>query len=397
MNQSTTDHLGTGSTDHPEGTLILGERSLAVVLDGFVRRFHYVWLRDNSWAAADRVFPSGERRLFTAHIPLGIAPTAAFFDPVDGLAVLWNDGQASTYRPDWLRRYDYSTLSGTARRVPLSLWAETPGQPPRFPHGEVVGSVAGQLAYLDAVRQHGAAIVTGVPSVDGEVERFAETVGHVREVAFERVHNVHHDPAGYNVAHTSGELKPHTDMPSYNWPPSIQLLHFLSNQAAGGESTLVDGYAALTELRRTHPQHFDTLCRVPVPYQLFSDDEDTWAENPMVILDTDGEIKLFRFSNQLAQPLAVPFDQVEAFYDAYGHLGSIIDSGRYRAVFRSRAGDLLTVHSHRVLHGRLPYDPASGERHLQDVYMEFDDFLARRRVLRGEHKPLAAETPQDPS
>ena len=261
----------------------------------------------------------------------------------------------------------------------------------------MLGSVEGQLAYLDAVREHGAAIVTGVPSVDGEVERFAETVGHVREVAFERVHNVRHDPAGYNVAHTPGELKPHTDMPSYNWPPSIQLLHFLSNQATGGESTLVDGWAALAELRRTHPEHFDTLCRVPVPYQLFSDAEDTWAENPMVALDADGEVKLFRFSNQLAQPLSVAFDQVEAFYDAYRTLGAIIDSGRYRAAFRSHDGDLLTVHSHRVLHGRLPYDPSSGARHLQDVYMEFDDLLARARVLRGEHKPLAAEASQEPS
>lgn len=130
---------------------------------------------------------------------------------------------------------------------------------------------------------------------------------------------------------------------------------------------------------------------MPVPYQLFSDDEDTWAENPMVQLGTDGEVRLFRFSNQLAQPLAAPFDEVEAFYAAYRHLGRIIDSGRYRATFKSADGDLLTVHSHRVLHGRLPYDPASGARHLQDVYMEFDDFTARRRVLRGEHKPLPAQ------
>ena len=98
-------------------------------------------------------------------------------------------------------------------------------------------------------------------------------------------------------------------------------------------------------------------------------------------------MRLFRFSNQLAQPLSAPFEQVEAFYDAYRHLGQIIDSGRYRATFKSADGDLLTVHSHRVLHGRLPYDPASGARHLQDVYMEFDDLMARRRVLRGDHKP----------
>lgn len=381
----------TTTAAEPDGTLELDERSLAVVLDGQVRRFHYVWLRDNSWAADDRVRLSGERKLFTASISPEVAPTAASWDPERGLEVLWNDGQGATYSPAWLRRYDYSAAARADRRRTVSLWPEQAGEPPRFPHAEVVGSTEGQLAYLDAVREHGAAIVTGVPSVDHEVERFAEALGHVREVAFERVHNVRHDPAGYNVAHTPGELKPHTDMPSYDWPPSVQLLHFLTNQATGGESTLVDGWAALAELRREAPAHFDTLTRVPVPFQLFSDDEDTWAENPMVQLDTSGEVRLFRFSNQLAQPLSVAFDEVEAFYDAYRHLGQIIDSGRYRATFRSGDGDLLTVHSHRVLHGRLPYDPASGARHLQDVYMEFDDLLARRRVLRGEHKPLPAQ------
>jgi gamma-butyrobetaine dioxygenase len=38
----------------------------------------------------------------------------------------------------------------------------------------------------------------------------------------------------------------------------------------------------------------------------------------------------------------------------------------------------------------LSFDPASGARHLQDVYMEYDDLMARRRVLLGDHKPLPA-------
>ncbi|TDD81964.1 DUF971 domain-containing protein [Saccharopolyspora karakumensis] len=379
----------------PEGTLRLGHRNLSLVLDGRERHFHYVWLRDNSWAAADRIFQSSERKLFTPSIATAIAPTEAAFDPLEGLEVLWNDGQRSRYSPEWLRRHDYSETPRTARRHAVTLWDETGIDLPRFAHADVVNTTEGQLSYLDAVIEHGAAIVTGVPSADREVERFAETLGHVREVAFERVHNVHHDPTGYNVAHTPGELKPHTDLPSYNWPPSVQLLHVLTNQAAGGESTLVDGWAALAELRAQAAAHFEILCRVPVPYQLFSEVEDTWAENPMIQLDTDGNVKVFRFSNQLAQPLSIPFDQVEPFYDAYRHLGGIIDSGRHRATFKSEDGDLITVHSHRVLHGRLPYDPASGARHLQDVYMEFDDLLARRRVLRGEHKPVPAQQPDE--
>ncbi len=375
-----------------EGDVELFPSHLTVVLDGLVRRFHYVWLRDNSWATEDRVVLSSERELFTADIREAVGPVSVGFHPISGLDVLWNDGRACTYAPAWLRRYDYSDEPNRrARRFTPALWPAAASGPPRFGHAEVVGTVTGQLAYLDAIREFGAAIVTGVPSLDGEVERFAEIFGPVRELAFGRVQNVRLDPAGYNVAHTSGELKPHTDFPSYAWPPSVQLLHFRENRTTGGESNLVDGWAAIAELRRTHPEHFAVLTRVAVPYQLFSDHEDTATEAPMIELDPSGEVRLCRFSNQLAQPLRAPFDQVEAFYAAYRTLGRIIDSGRYRATFKAAGGELLTVHSHRVLHGRLAYDPASGARHLQNVYMEFDDLTARRRVLRGEHRPIPAQ------
>ena len=375
-----------------EGDVELFPSHLTVVLDGVVRRFHHVWLRDNSWAPEDRVAQSSERQLFTADIPEALGPVSVRFDPDLGLDILWNDGRGCTYAPAWLRRHDYSDEPARrASRFTPTPWHATAPDPPRLGHAEVAGTVAGQLAYLDAVRELGAVIVTDVPCVDGEVERFAEIFGPVRELAFERVHNVRLDPDGYNVAHTSGELKPHTDFPSYAWPPSIQLVHFRANRTTGGESTLVDGWAAIAELRRTHPGHFAVLTRIPVPYQLFSDHEDTAAEAPVIELDASGEVRLCRFSNQLAQPLRAPFDEVEAFYAAYRTLGRIIDSGRYRSTFRAADGDLLTVHAHRVLHGRLAYDPDSGARHLQNVYMEFDDLVARRRVLRGEHKPIPAQ------
>jgi len=86
----------------------------------------------------------------------------------------------------------------------------------------------------------------------------------------------------------------------------------------------------------------------------------------------------------------VSADLVEPFYAAYRRLGAMIDSSAYRVVFKAADGDVLTLHGHRVLHGRLPFDPVSGARHLQDVYMEWDDLMARRRVLRCEHRPMPA-------
>ena len=238
-----------------EGDVRLFSSHLTVVLDRVVRRFHYVWLRDNSWASEDRVAQSSERKLFTADIREAVAPVSVGYDPELGLDVLWNDGRACTYAPAWLRRHDYSDEPPARARPasPRRCGTRRLGTTARR-HAEVVGTTTGQLAYLDALREFGAVIVTGVPSLDGEVERFAEIFGPVRELAFERVHNVRLDPAGYNVAHTSGELKPHTDFPSYAWPPSVQLLHFRANRTTGGESNLVDGWAAIAELRRDPPR-----------------------------------------------------------------------------------------------------------------------------------------------
>jgi gamma-butyrobetaine dioxygenase len=39
----------------------------------------------------------------------------------------------------------------------------------------------------------------------------------------------------------------------------------------------------------------------------------------------------------------------------------------------------------------MAFDPESGARHLQDVYMEYDDLMARLAVLSGTHRP----TPSD--
>jgi gamma-butyrobetaine dioxygenase len=354
--------------------------------------FHYVWLRDNCACGECRVSQSGERAVFTADIPDDIAPERAEVDETTGrLHLEWKDGHSTRFSIRWLLDREYSSEGRARDDHRPTLWDASLASVPTFEHADVVGTVDGQLAYLEAIREYGVAIATGTPSVDGEVERFAETVGHVRETAFERIHNVRHDPHGYNVAHTPVELKPHTDLPSYSWPPSIQLLHFLVNEATGGESTVTDGWAVLEDLRREDPEAFETLARIPVTFQLFSHDEDTYATAPIIQLDPDGRVRTFRFSNQLAQPLRASLADVESFYRAYRTLGRRIDSDRYKVIFKTSSGDLLTVHSHRVMHGRLAFDPASGGRHLQDVYMDFDDLMARRRVLLGHHIPEPAD------
>ncbi len=82
----------------------------------------------------------------------------------------------------------------------------------------------------------------------------------------------------------------------------------LVNECEGGESSVVDGFGVLNELRSDHPDMFDVLCAAPVPARVFSEEYECYAANPMVELDSYGEVRLLRFNTQQMQtiPLSEP-------------------------------------------------------------------------------------------
>ncbi|MEL7157684.1 MAG: TauD/TfdA family dioxygenase, partial [Actinomycetota bacterium] len=204
----------------------------------------------------------------------------------------------------------------------------------------------------------------------------------VRELPFGRVHDVWIDPAGYNIAHTAEALPPHTDFASYEWPPSGQLLHMLVNEAEGGDSIAVDGWGVAAQLPE---EDLRVLSTFEVPFRQWDDRSETWTEAPMLSRRSDGSVSHIRFSNQLMQPIDPGAAELEAFYQAYHRLSSLVLDPANQKRFRLKAGDLLVVHGHRVLHGRTAYDPTTGARHLQDVYFEFEDLINRLYRLRGGH------------
>jgi len=362
--------------------------------DGSRSYFHSVWLRDNCGCQWCRVIQSGERLVYTADIPEELGVTAASVSEIGHLRIAWNDGHLSLFSRTWLRHFDYSIDAPASRDADHTLWGAGL-RLPEFDHGALMTSTERLLEYLDALHAYGAAIVKNAPPVEGEVVRFAESLGTIRTVAFGTVHDVMNDPDGYNVAHTAHELKPHSDLASYSWPPSLQLLHYLSNEVTGGETVLVDGWNVLSVLRSDCPEDYELLSTVAVPFKIYSATDDTYSVEPIIQHHADGRIRIFRYSNQTVQPLRVHPDLVEPFYRAYRKLGRLVSDDRFRVTVKAQRGDMLTIHNHRILHGRLAYDPGSGRRHLQDLYMEWDDVMSKRRVLRG-HLPLQAWPTEDP-
>ena len=176
----------------------------------------------------------------------------------------------------------------------------------------------------------------------------------------------------YNIAHTSLELPPHNDFASYTWPPSVQALHMLENECEGGKSIIVDGYAVLRDLRDDCSEYFDILSTFSVPFREFDEENETYANEPMIRLNSENEITGFRFSNQLMQMIDPQKKNVSSFYEAYHELCNRVNSEKYKSRFRLEAGHILLVHGHRILHGRDEFKP-DGKRHLQDAYYEMDN------------------------
>jgi gamma-butyrobetaine dioxygenase len=210
-------------------------------------------------------------------------------------------------------------------------------------------------------------------------------LGPIREVLFERIHNVSIDGHIYNIAHTSLEVPPHNDFASYSWPPSVQALHMLTNECEGGESMIIDGYKVLKDLKDDHPDTFNILSTFTVPFREFDEENETYANEPIIRLNSTDEIIGFRYSNQLMQMIDPDKKNVSLFYKAYHELCNRINSEKYKSKFRLEAGHILLVSAHRVLHGREKFEP-SGKRHLQDAYYEMDNIennLVLYENLRG--------------
>lgn len=332
-------------------------------LDGSTTSLPNLWLRDNCDCSDCRIDQTTEKKFLLSSVSADICPEEVAVTE-DLLTLTWPDGHVTHYAAEKIR-----ALS-TDASTPITYW-DSSFRPTRTDYRRFIEDDACAATAIRAFLESGALVITDMPSVSGTVESLQPRLGRIRDMPFGRLHEVIVDPTGYNVAHTALPLPPHTDFASANWPPSIQALHMLINECEGGESVIVDGWAVAEVLRREQPDMFKALCQTPVPFRMFSDDEETFAVNPLIKLDTEGAIRHFRYSNQLMQPMNPLSPGVAEFYQAYHELTRRLTSDASRAVFRLESGDCLLVAGHRVLHAREGFNP-NGRRHLQDAYFEHD-------------------------
>ncbi|HEY3614415.1 MAG TPA: TauD/TfdA family dioxygenase, partial [Gaiellales bacterium] len=325
---------------------------------------------------------SGQRLLEPASIPHDIHPAEAHLDG-DDLLVAWApDRHLSTYPGDSLR----SLAAPAAPAAPRRLWdAGIARDLPLADHGAIAADERQLRRWLARVDSLGFGVLSSVPLSDGEVARVAGLFAHVRTTSYGRVFDVRSVIAPANLAYTPLALGPHTDNPYRDPVPTLQLLHCLSSSARGGESTIVDGFNVVEELRSEHPRDVALLAGRAVTFAYRDAGAELQASAPVIELDPHGAVCGLRFNARSLQPPALSSPELGDWYEAYLRLARMLVDERFVLRLRLAPGDLFIVDNRRVLHGRAAYAASGGKRHLQGCYADIDGLRSSLAVLGREH------------
>jgi gamma-butyrobetaine dioxygenase len=346
-----------------------------------------VWLRDNCHCPECRDPRSGQKLFQVTELPAGLVVRGVWEGADGGVEVEWGpDGHRSRYPGGWLRANRPGAGGGTSdhrTEAGKELWraGDLAGRMPAASWGDYLGAPGERARVLAAVQRLGFALLRGVPRREGQVLAVAETFGFVRETNYGRLFDVRVEPDPNNLAFTSARITPHTDNPYRDPVPTVQLLHCLENAAEGGDSGLVDGFAAAALLRAEDPAAFEVLTRVPVPFVFRDGRAELRADRPLIGVDGLGRVREVRFNNRSTGTLRLPADQLDAFYAAYRAFGELLLRPGLQLDFRLGPGDCLVFDNTRLLHARTAFE-GSAARHLQGCYADLDAVASTLAVLR---------------
>jgi len=340
-----------------------------------------VWLRYNCPCPDCRDPVTGQRLLSITNIPNDLAVTVTAHTSAEIGLTFAPDGHRSVFRRDWLAaraRDEADPRTEDAKR----LWqAADHGDPPAADWHTYLGEDATRAEILDAVVRDGFALLRGVPASPGMVLAVAETFGYVRETNYGRLFDVRVEPDPANLAFTSREIAPHTDNPYRDPVPTLQLLHCLRDATAGGDTGLVDGFAAAAALRATDPVSFGVLTGTPVSFAYIDKGTELTARQPLISLSPRGRITGVRYNERSMRPPAA-----EPLFAALRAWAGLLARPEFRLPLRLSPGDCLIFDNTRILHARTafsaPVSSNTGERHLQGCYADLDGLLSTLAVTR---------------
>ena len=346
-------------------------------------------LRDSCPCTDCRDPVSGQRLISVADLAPQLSVTATA-DEAEGLRITFGpDGHRGTFSREWLAGLTGPAVAGRSEDT-RQLWlaGDFPAGPPSAAWSEYQASDAARLTCLRGLLTTGFLLLRGVPARAGAVLTVAASFGYVRQTNYGSLFDVKVVPTPANLAFTGLPIGPHTDNPYRDPVPTVQLLHCLVNAADGGESGLLDGYAAAAALRAEDPAAFDCLATTPVTFRYADAGTELTATRPMMGLTATGLISEIRYNTRSlrppapapGEPAAAAAARLTEFYRAYRAFATILLRPELTLHFSLQPGDCLVFDNTRLMHSRTGF-AAAGQRHLQGCYADLDGVESAVAVL----------------
>ena len=356
--------------------------------DGEESAFNYMWLRDNCPTAHDK--DSRHRMFNILNVSENLNVKNFEINPSGYLQVEWSEGDhTSVYDPNWLRKNCYTIKNKSEYISPYKLWnkdLKNNFDTICVEHDEILNSDEGLIKWLELLHHIGIAIVKNSPVEEKSAFPLLNRISHVRETFFKTPFEVINIPKPNNSAYTAHALRNHMDLPWFELPPGYQFLHCLINDAQGGDSSAIDGFAVAEYLKKNEKEIFETLISVPLKFR----DKDYTQEShrsfhaPAISLTKDKDFHDIRFSVATMDALDCHPDQMDKVYKAHHRFGNLLHDDKFQIKFRLGPGDIFSFNNRRVLHGRTAFDPNSGHRHLQGYYLDRDEIIGRLEYLKKQ-------------
>lgn len=362
--------------------------------------FLFFWLRDNCPCSECTHPHTKQRQINTFEIPAEISIST--LEPSDGgLLVKWsNDAHQSLYPWTWLRNnipIDHQTpASRTWKHVKPSTDSTTF---PTTSYEAITRSTAGLAQWLSQIRIYGFAFVSGVPPTPEATESLLKKIAFIRPTQYGGFWDFTSEPKPTDTAYTNLGLANHTDSTYFTDPCGLQMFHVLQPATAGGgESTLVDGFAAAEYLYYSDSAAYHVLATMPIISHASGNAEVGSINNAA---SSSLGYPVLNHDPSLVSPMEKPSPEslvqirwnnddrhfrtkwpskkaMEAWYDAARKWSKILTLPEFEIEVQLQPGAPVIFDNQRVLHGRRAFE---GERRVCGGYIGMDDFLAKLRSV----------------